>query len=141
MTEEIIIESKVTPNTDTTNTAHNTRENVPTSEKLSLTGITQIVYGCQLLSFFFGISSIVGVIINYLKIAEVKGTWLESHFVWQIRTFWIGLIISVIGFMTTIILIGFLILAANLVWVIYRVVKGWLQLVEGKPIEDSKAFI
>lgn len=103
--------------------------------------ITQIVYLCQALSFFFGVTAIVGVILNYLKRAEVAGTWLASHFVWQIRTFWIGLIASFIGFILVFILIGFLILAATLVWSIYRVIKGYLLLSENKPIENPKSFI
>ena len=110
-------------------------------ESLSLKDITQIVYLCQVLSYFFGISAIVGVIINYCKRNAVKGTWLESHFTWQIRTFWISLIVSIIGWIFIFVLIGFLILAVNLVWIIYRVVKGWLLLSENKSIPNSTALI
>ena len=108
---------------------------------LSLKGITQVVYICQGLSFLFGITAVAGVFINYLKRNEVKDSWLESHFTWQLRTFWFGLGAAVVGFFLTIVIIGFLILAANLVWIIYRVVKGWLLLCEDKPIENSNAFI
>jgi len=110
-------------------------------ESISLKDITQIVYLCQVLSYFFGISAIVGVIINYCKRDAVKGTWLESHFTWQLRTFWISLVVSIIGWIFIFVLIGFLILAVNLVWIIYRVVKGWLLLSENKPIPDSKALV
>ena len=103
--------------------------------------IAQIVYVCQALSFFFGITAIVGVILNYLKRDDVEGTWLESHFVWQIRTFWIGLIASFIGFILIFILIGFLVLAVTLIWTIYRVVKGWILLNENKPIENYQKII
>ena len=110
-------------------------------KRLSPKNITQIVYLCQALSFFFGITAIAGVILNYLKRNEVKGTWLESHFVWQIRTFWISLIASFVGCILVFILIGFLILAATLVWVISRVIKGYLLLDADKPIENPNAFI
>ena len=113
----------------------------PNGGSLSLKGITQAVYICQGLSFLFGITAVAGVFINYLKRNEVKDSWLESHFTWQLRTFWFGLGAAVVGFFLTIVIIGFLILAANLVWIIYRVVKGWLLLCEDKPIENSNAFI
>ncbi len=72
---------------------------------------------------------------NYVKRDDVKGTYLESHFNWQIRTFWWGLLWAVIGFITMFILIGFAVLLANGIWIIYRIIKGWLKLNEGKPIE------
>lgn len=111
------------------------------AESVSLKDITQIVYLCQVLSYFFGISAIVGVIINYCKRDAVKNTWLESHFAWQLRTFWISLVVSIIGWIFIFVLIGFLILAVNLVWIIYRVVKGWLLLSENRPIPDSTALV
>ena len=69
-----------------------------------------------------------------LKREEVAGTWLESHFDWQIRTFWYGLLWALIGMATLVILIGFAILFANCVWIIYRVVKGWLYFNDNKPM-------
>ncbi|MBU0744249.1 MAG: hypothetical protein KKE11_02625 [Gammaproteobacteria bacterium] len=107
----------------------------------SLKNITQIIYLCQALSFLFGITAIVGVIINYIKRAEVKGTWLESHFNWQIRTFWFGFLFSIVGWGLMFVLIGFLILAVNLVWVLFRIIKGWLLLCEEKPIKSSTTLI
>ena len=105
---------------------------------LSLKNITQIVYICQTLSFFFGITGVVGIILNYLKFKDVKNTWLESHFIWQIRTFWIALLGLFAGFILTFLLIGFLIFPATLVWTIYRAVKGYLLLDENKPIENPR---
>lgn len=94
------------------------------------------VYILQALSFFLGgITGLAGVIINYLKLDEVQGTWIEPHFRWQIRTFWIGLLWSVIGFITTFIIIGWFILLAIAIWIIYRIVKGALALNEGQPPE------
>jgi len=93
-----------------------------------------IVYILQIAAIFNGITAIIGVIINYLKLKEVKGTWLESHFHWQIRTFWYSLVWSVIGMLTYIFIIGIFILLFTAIWLIYRVVKGFIRLQEHKPI-------
>ncbi len=100
----------------------------------SLKTITQVVYVLYALSYFTGITGIVGIIINYVKRDDAQGTWLESHFTWQIRTFWFGLLWAVIGAATAVILIGFAVLFANFCWIIYRIVKGWLNLNDNKPM-------
>ncbi len=96
--------------------------------------IAIVVYALQAASFFLGITLIIGVIINYVKNDDVKGTWLESHFRWQIRTFWFSLLWAVVGFITVFIGIGYLILIANAAWLIYRIVKGWLRLNDGQKM-------
>lgn len=96
--------------------------------------LTTVVYALQALSFFVGLTAIVAIVINYVKIDDIKGTWLESHFRWQMRTFWFGLLWGVIGSVLLIVLVGWFILAADAVWVIYRIVKGWLRLNDGKEI-------
>lgn len=100
----------------------------------SLKSLTQAVYILYALSYFTGITAIVGIIINNVKKDDVAGTWLESHFRWQIRTFWFGLLWAVIGVATFFILIGMAILFANFCWIIYRIVKGWLNLNDNKPM-------
>lgn len=87
-------------------------------------------------SFLFGWPSIIAVVLNYIKRAEARGTWLESHFTWQIRTFWFALAwavaVGLVGLVLTIVLVGFAIWAVGLfllgAWAIYRVVKGWMRL-------------
>ena len=69
-----------------------------------------------------------------MKRDDVVNTLYESHFRWQIRTFWFSLLWSVIGGITTLIVIGIPILGVTLIWYIYRIVKGWLRLSEGKPM-------
>lgn len=92
-----------------------------------------LVYILQALSFFLGgITGLVGVIINYVKLDDVRHTWIEPHFRWQIRTFWIGLLWTVIGIITTPLIIGWFVLLGISIWVIYRIVKGALALNEGK---------
>ncbi len=101
----------------------------------SLRNLTQGVYILYALSFFAGITAIVAIIINYVKKDEAAGTWLESHFRWQIRTFWFGLLWAAVGMATIFIVVGFAILFANVCWVIYRIVKGWLNLNDNKPMQ------
>lgn len=100
----------------------------------SLKNLTLIVYILYAFSYFTGVTAIVGIIINYVKKDDVAGTWLESHFRWQMRTFWYGLLWAVVGWATFIILIGIVVLFANFCWIIYRIVKGLLNLNDGKPM-------
>jgi uncharacterized membrane protein len=69
------------------------------------------------------------------------GTFLQSHFRWQIRTFWFALLWGIIGAITTVILIGWAVLFANTVWVIYRLAKGWLRLNENKAMYTQPEYI
>ena len=87
--------------------------------------------------FFTGIAWIVAVVMDYVKVDDTKGTWLESHFAWQIKTFWVSLAGSILGWLTVWILIGWLLLFAIGVWAIYRIVKGWLALNDRAPLPDS----
>lgn len=96
--------------------------------------LATVVYALQAASFAVGMTLVVAVIINYVKMDDVRGTWLESHFRWQIRTFWFGLLWAVVGAITFLLLVGYLVLMADAIWVIYRIVKGWLNLNDGKPM-------
>ena len=100
----------------------------------ALKTLTAVIYGLQAAGFVFGITWIVAIVMNYVKKGEVAGTWMESHFRWQIRTFWWGLLWGVIGVALAFVLVGFVVLFADTVWIIYRIVKGWLSLNEGKPV-------
>lgn len=107
------------------------------AEKLaSLKTVTMVVYALQAAGIIlpFVIPFVVAVVINYVEKEDVAGTWLESHFRWQIRTFWFGLLWAVIGGVLTLALVGFAILFANWVWIIYRIVKGWLNLIKNRPL-------
>jgi len=96
--------------------------------------LTTIIYALYAASFLVGITAIVAIIMNYIKKEDVAGTFLESHFRWQIRTFWFGLLWGVIGSVTFFIAIGWFVLIANGIWIIYRIVKGWLRLNDNKPM-------
>lgn len=99
--------------------------------------LTAVVYGLYASSFFVGITALIAIIINYVKIGDLSGTFLESHFRWQIRTFWIGLAGSLIGTLTAPLMIGWPILAVTAIWVIYRIVRGFLRLGDNKGMYDS----
>jgi uncharacterized membrane protein len=103
----------------------------------SLKTLTAVNYGLYALSFLIGISAIVAIIINYVKLDDVRNTWLESHFRWQMRTFWFGLLWAVVGFILLIIFSGWVVLVANAIWIVYRLVKGFLNLNDGKPMYQN----
>ena len=89
-------------------------------------------------AFVFGVPSIVAVILNYLKRAEARGTFLESHFSWQIRTFWYTLLWCAVGGLLFVTVVGALVAIPLFIvvglWVIYRVIRGWLALKDRKPV-------
>jgi len=90
-------------------------------------------------AFLTGWPSILAVILNYVKRADVRGTYLESHFRWQIRTFWFAALWFVIAVVLMLTILGiplaWLIVVATGFWVLYRIVRGWLALLEQKAIE------
>ncbi|WJJ93273.1 DUF4870 family protein [Neopusillimonas aromaticivorans] len=100
----------------------------------SLKTITTVIYALNALSLFVGISSIVAIIMNYVKLSDTRGTWLESHFRWQIRTFWYGILWAVVSFVLMFVMVGYVLLVAVGIWYIYRIVKGWLRLADNKPM-------
>ncbi|WP_104488679.1 DUF4870 family protein [Acinetobacter indicus] len=93
--------------------------------------ITYILY---IVGFFVGVTPIIAIIMNYLKRAEMRGTWLESHVNWQIKTFWVTLIAYLVGAVLTSILIGFIVLLLAFIWHIYRLVKGLMALNSNQPV-------
>ena len=89
-------------------------------------------------SFVGGLPSIVAVIMNYARRSATRGTYLESHFRWQIRTFWYALLWAVVCGLAMLTIIGIplalLGLAALGIWIAYRVIRGWLALKDGRPM-------
>ncbi len=123
---------------------------VTTEPRHSLVTLTHVIYalhGVSLLTgivtaatvvgaFLTGWPSLVAVILNYVKRSEARGTWLESHFRWQIRTFWFGLLwvtlclLFVVATLGIGLLIAWLPLAVVGLWFIYRILRGWLALID-----------
>ena len=97
------------------------------------------------LSFVASLPSVIAVIMNYARRSQARGTWLESHFGWQIRTFWFAwlwiAVVSLISIPLILVLVGLFLwwLGLGLVglWVIYRVARGWLTLREGRPMPQA----
>lgn len=93
-------------------------------------------------TFIFGWPSIIAVIVNYVKRGDARGTWLESHFEWQIRTFWFAvlwsILVFVLGLPLTLVIIGFGIWAVGFfilgVWAIYRIARGWIRLNDRRAV-------
>ena len=124
------------------------------STSQSLYDWTQIIYALHALSlvvgiigtatvigaFLLGWPSIIAVIMNYIKRSDVSGTWLDSHFRWQIRTFWFGLLWATIcGLFVFLtfglgLLIVWLPLGLLAIWFVYRIARGWIALRERRPM-------
>jgi uncharacterized membrane protein len=89
-------------------------------------------------SFVGSVPSIVAVILNYLYRSEARGTWVESHYRWQIRTFWYAIVwfaVAILLFVTLIgIPLGLVLLAGLTLWLIYRIGYGWLRLRDRRPM-------
>jgi uncharacterized membrane protein len=121
-----------------------------------LVNYTHLIYGLHALSaaigifgsasiigsFLLGVPSIIAVIMNYVRRADARGTWLESHFTWQIRTFWYAagwvVAVTLVSIPLAVVLIGIGTFVAGMIalsfWIVYRVVRGWLALKEGRTM-------
>lgn len=97
-------------------------------------------YILYFVGFFVGVTVIIGVIIAYLKKSEAD-PWVHTHFVYQIRTFWIGLLWFVIGGLTSFILIGYLVLAWWALWTLVRCIKGVMRLGDNRPMDDPLTWM
>jgi uncharacterized membrane protein len=135
MSEEIVIEANPTPSL--VNTTHLIYALHALSLLIGITTAATIIG-----AFVFGLPSIIAVIINYLKKDEALGTFLESHFRWQIRTFWFSLLWCLIGGFLFVTFLGIplamVVFVAAGLWVIYRVVRGWLALRDRKPMYANR---
>lgn len=100
----------------------------------------KLVYILYFISFAVGITSIAGLIVAYLKRGSAS-TVTASHYTWQIRTFWIGVLYSILGVVTMFILIGWLILLATAIWFLVRSIKGFIAAGEGRAIENVDSWL
>jgi uncharacterized membrane protein len=129
---------------------------IPGGREASMIRVTRLVYGLDALglalgafgaasvigSFLFGWPSIIAVIINYVKRSEARGSWLESHFTWQIRTFWFAalwaLVVGLVSLPLALVIVGIgtwvIGMALLGLWAIYRIARGWMRLEAGQTI-------
>jgi uncharacterized membrane protein len=127
-----------------------------TEPRHNLVTLTHVMYGMHAFSavmgllgsafivtaFLTGWPSIIAVIINYVKRNEVRDTYLESHFSWQLRTFWYALLWAFVIGLLVMSLIGiplaWVVAVAVGIWVLYRITRGWLALTEHKPVRLTR---
>jgi uncharacterized membrane protein len=132
------------------------RSGLPESAPL---GVTHLIYALHAWSAIIGITSaafivtaflagwpsIIAVIINYVKRGDAAGTFLESHFSWQIRTFWLALMWAFIGLLAFVSLIGipiaWVIWVATGLWVLYRIARGWVALFDRRALPTNERMI
>ena len=108
---------------------------------LDYDGLAHLMYLMQAISFLFGgIPFVVAVFLNYLNRHHVEGTWLQSHYRWQLETFWVGLVVVLLGLATTPFLIGFPVLFVAVSWVVYRIAYGWFILNRSQEIKTISKF-
>jgi uncharacterized membrane protein len=100
-----------------------------------------IVWALYLLSGVTGLTCIAGLIVAYLKRSDLAGTPYESHMIYAIRTFWIGLLIGVIGVILIFVVIGVPVLIALAIWSIYRMVRGLVCALDGRAISNPKSWL
>lgn len=111
----------------------------------SLRKLTHILYGLYAIFWLTGgITALIAIIINYVKRDDARGTLYASHFAWQIRSFWWSVAWTVLGgvlFATVVgIALAFIVWGLLSLWILYRIVKGWLYLNDSKPMYPEQRF-
>lgn len=100
----------------------------------------KLVYILYFVGFLVGVTTIAGLIVAYLKRGEASPE-AASHFTFQIRTFWIGFLFYVISAITMLILVGYLLALATFIWMLIRLIKGFMAAGEGKPIANPATWM
>ena len=139
--------------------SENMNDSMINDKRRSLTTYNHITYFLYVISYFTaGLLWIVPIVMNYAKRHDADGTWLATHFDWQIKTFWYGIVWFVIGIMMItfalggvgvsmlvesgniakgsglLIGLGLLIIIFTFIWHLYRIVRGWIALTDGRPV-------
>ncbi|MBC8749016.1 putative membrane protein [Paraburkholderia sp. WC7.3g] len=108
----------------------------------SLRTLTHVLYALYAVHWLTGgLTILIAIIINYVKRPDVAGTPYEAHFEWQIRTFWLGLVGYAIGALLLLVVIGIPLLWAVSIWMLYRIIKGWLYLYDNKPFANPAGWV
>ena len=100
----------------------------------------KVIYALYAISVVLGATAIVGVVLAYIARDDAPN-WLASHYRFQIRTFWLLLLFSLIGAVLTLVLVGFLVLVATAAWLIVRCVKGWRHLDRREPVDNVETWL
>ena len=138
---------------------NNTNNTMSDDKRRSLITYNHITYLLYVLSYFTaGLLWIVPIFMNYAKRRDADGTWLATHFDWQIKTFWYSIVLFVIGVLIVafalggfgvsmfaetnniaigsvlLAILGFVIMGFTFIWHLYRIVRGWIALADGRPV-------
>jgi uncharacterized membrane protein len=100
----------------------------------------KLVYILYLASFVIGISVLVGLVVAYMNRPGARGSWVESHYTYQIRTVWIGLLYALLSTILMVVGVGFLLLLVIAVWGIVRCVRGLQWAARGMPVPDPESW-
>ncbi|OZG75005.1 hypothetical protein BTA51_00975 [Hahella sp. CCB-MM4] len=115
-------------------------ESTEQAANTSSDGMAKAIYILYLVSIIFGLTSIVGLVMAYIYKGDAP-EWLQTHYRYQIRTFWIGFLYGIIGVVLSFIIIGYLVLLFVLVWLIVRCVKGIKALDQKQPVSDPASWM
>ena len=138
---------------------NNTNNTMSDNKRRSLITYNHITYLLYVLSYFTaGLLWIVPIFMNYAKRRDADGTWLATHFDWQIKTFWYSIVLFAIGVLIVafalggfgvsmfaetnniaigsvlLAILGFVIMGFTFIWHLYRIVRGWIALADGRPV-------
>ena len=117
------------------------RNAVESDRERSARTLTHVLYALYAVYWLTGgISVLIAIIVNYVKRPDVVGTPYEAHFQWQMRTFWWSMLGYLIGGLLFFVVIGIPILWAVGIWMLYRIIKGWLYLYDNKPLLNPRAW-
>src|SRR5690606_17901747 len=100
----------------------------------------QLIYVLYIVSFVIGISALVGIVLAYINRGK-SGGWIETHYTWAVRTFWIGILYSIISILLMVVGVGFLLIIATAVWVVVRCVLGLQAVSRGEPMKNPQSWL
>jgi uncharacterized membrane protein len=102
--------------------------------------LAHVAYGLYAASILVAITAIAGLLLCYIARRDVAGTWLEGHYRWLIRSFWLALLVNLIGLALIVVAVGWVVLGLGFLWWVYRIAIGWLRLNRGQAIPDPAAY-
>jgi uncharacterized membrane protein len=111
-----------------------------TEQSSNTTTSAKFVYILLIISTLIGLTGIIALIMAYV-LKDDSPDWLQTHYRFQIRTFWIGLLYATIGLITFGIVIGYFILLFTVIWVIIRCAKGLKQLENNQPVKNVESWL
>lgn len=100
----------------------------------------QVIYVLYLVSLVLGVTALVGIVLAYLNRGKSE-EWIETHYTWAIRTFWIGLLFGFISMILMVVGIGFLLMFAVAIWAVVRIVIGLQQVSRNAPIKNPQSWM